>query len=721
MARTFFGREEPTGRRRLASDFDLIAKWAHAFSKVNTGSYPLSGFSSADQEQLLRQQPHTEFRIEPDEAGKLRLKKAEVCEGTIDPELLHLLYHPKYRNMMDKHFEMMNAIENASPSADVVANAARDVAKLDDLDDESADALAKEAFNHSVDEVALALRRKWKREEQLKKQEADVRAKWAAEPISFGVIGDGRPKHTFSNVSDTEDPESVVSESSVKTEIRMHQTVPNANKNTPPPVGSSPAHGSETTTHSPSADSPAFLPSHEYLKSPQSSTDSVGSQTTPVFGMFGGAALDPLAYGGSHHNYGGNQGVGVHLGAGLIPYNTTMYTNAPFFADATRCGFHSTHMLAPPDATFVQQHPSQAVNNASLAMPYLAAYHPGFLASPLASQTFAAYGNVAHQFDTESLASTLATQKAEAAYFFPKSADQPYGDITFYDVPLKSTHDTLMPEYWTTREDKARLAVHKSNDLKADDELLMCHPELGPVASNPIHIFVDLSNIIIGFYNSLKTKRRIPVQKRVSPPPFSFENLDAIITRGRTAAKKVVAGSVSSFERRRPDYMLQAEDLGYEMCIMLRIPKPVSPTLKRRSKVLNREGESATSGPDSSGDDYSLATPRAPAKKKGEQGVDELLHLKILQSAIDTRECGTIALATGDAAHAEYSDGFKKNVERVLESGWNVELYGWSRNISSAWRDPAFTSKWGRRFRIIELDSFCEELFDMGVESLQYE
>lgn len=126
--------------------------------------------------------------------------------------------------------------------------------------------------------------------------------------------------------------------------------------------------------------------------------------------------------------------------------------------------------------------------------------------------------------------------------------------------------------------------------------------------------------------------------------------------------------------------------------------------------------ESATSGPETSGDDYFVGP-----MKNGEQGVDELLHLKILQSAIDTFEPGTIVLATGDAAHAEYSDGFKRNIERVLTFGWNIELYGWSRNISSAWRDPAFTSQWGKRFRIIELDSFAEELFDISIESLQHD
>jgi hypothetical protein len=79
-----------------------------------------------------------------------------------------------------------------------------------------------------------------------------------------------------------------------------------------------------------------------------------------------------------------------------------------------------------------------------------------------------------------------------------------------------------------------------------------------------------------------------------------------------------------------------------------------------------------------------------------------------------------MVLATGDAANAQYSVGFKKIIERVLAHGWNIELYGWKRNISSAWREPEFAEQWGHQFKIVELDGFCEELFDMTIESLEH-
>jgi hypothetical protein len=235
---------------------------------------------------------------------------------------------------------------------------------------------------------------------------------------------------------------------------------------------------------------------------------------------------------------------------------------------------------------------------------------------------------------------------------------------------------------------------------------------IGVVARNPIHIFVDLSNIIIGFYDSLKSKRGIPIQKRVRPPPFSFNILDTIIRRGREATKKALSGSVSNTWKRRPDYMMQAEELGYEMNILQRVLKPVGPPSKRKSKT---KSESAPSGPDSSGDD-----PRP--MKNGEQCVDEVLHVKMLESILDVgegaTECGTIALGSGDAAPAQYSPGFKAVARRALLRGWNVEVYGWRRTMSSAWRDPAFTAEWGPKLRIIELDDFCEELIDLTIESL---
>jgi hypothetical protein len=232
--------------------------------------------------------------------------------------------------------------------------------------------------------------------------------------------------------------------------------------------------------------------------------------------------------------------------------------------------------------------------------------------------------------------------------------------------------------------------------------------------SQDVHVFIDLSNITIGFYDSLKINRGMDIKQRIRAPPFSFENLATILERGRPIAKKVVAGSViKAYNRRWPQYMQEAQDLGYEMNIMQRVTK-ATPSPGRRLRRGKGESGRTTSGADTSNDD---TIPIGPLKQ-GEQGVDELLHLKIMQSIVDhQKQPGTMVLATGDAAEAEFSDGFKKNVERALGHGWNVELVAWKKGISSSWRDPLFASTWIDRFRIIELDAYVEELLAIYADS----
>jgi hypothetical protein len=99
---------------------------------------------------------------------------------------------------------------------------------------------------------------------------------------------------------------------------------------------------------------------------------------------------------------------------------------------------------------------------------------------------------------------------------------------------------------------------------------------------------------------------------------------------------------------------------------------------------------------------------------KVEQGVDEILHLKICESVLDNPgRPGTIVLATGDAAEAEYSDGFLRTIERALEHGWKVELMSWRKSISALYKRREWRGRWEDRFRIVELDDYAEDLLDL--------
>ncbi|TAQ85091.1 hypothetical protein B7494_g6569 [Chlorociboria aeruginascens] len=228
-----------------------------------------------------------------------------------------------------------------------------------------------------------------------------------------------------------------------------------------------------------------------------------------------------------------------------------------------------------------------------------------------------------------------------------------------------------------------------------------------------IHIFVDCSNIVIGFYNALKMSRGIHPHAFVKQPPLSFSTLTFILERGRTVARKILVGSLppSPEGSRYPDYLSEAGALAYELSILSRVQKYRDPTPPRRRRTGFGNGFGTTSG-QSSGSETTFRYPLTWV----EQGVDEVLQMKLLESIVDTKTPSTIVLASGDAAEAEYSGGFLKNVERALTKGWKVELVAWKEGLSGAYMNKEFLNRWKGRFQIITLDDFCEELLAIYTE-----
>lgn len=293
---------------------------------------------------------------------------------------------------------------------------------------------------------------------------------------------------------------------------------------------------------------------------------------------------------------------------------------------------------------------------------------------------------------------------SDGNFRYSVSGTQTFKDVgaNLFAVDFAGTaiKDCIKPHYMSTKEDKLKVLHAKL------DKILVKDRAMRPTRSNKVHVFVDLSNITIGFYDALKLSHQIPVNKRMKAPRFCFEHLAHVLERGRVVEKRVLAGSLlTTYARKWPSYMQEAKILGYDMNILQRVIKASSPTRKPRG--LGRPDAEWTTSDD-------CASPNEDATavqmKQGEQGVDELLHLKMCQSALDALP-GTAVIATGDAAEAEFSDGFKANVERLLRQGWNVEIIGWSKGLSKAWRDSAFTEQWNDQVRLIELDPFVEELF----------
>jgi len=204
---------------------------------------------------------------------------------------------------------------------------------------------------------------------------------------------------------------------------------------------------------------------------------------------------------------------------------------------------------------------------------------------------------------------------------------------------------------------------------------------------------------MIGFQDSLKIARGLGINARVRRQPLSFHNLSLVLERGRPTAKRVLVGS-DNFPA-----IQEAKTIGYETNILDRVHK--AKELTPRQKRYSNANGAASSGSETTAVMY------AP-ENWVEQAVDEILHLKILESVVDAKEPSTIVLATGDAAEAEYSQGFLKMVERAMAKGWKAELCSFRRNISGAYRKKDFRGRWGNQFTIIEMDDFVEEL--LGVE-----
>jgi hypothetical protein len=208
-----------------------------------------------------------------------------------------------------------------------------------------------------------------------------------------------------------------------------------------------------------------------------------------------------------------------------------------------------------------------------------------------------------------------------------------------------------------------------------------------PQSSN-LHIFIDNSNILIGFYQIYKEKRNIS-DPFFRSPKFDFRAFTTIIERGRPVSRKILVGSNPLTQP-----VAVAQDLGYEVSILERVVD----TSKRTLPGSPYASDSATRTPQ--------------REKKKEQAVDEILHLKILECLLDVAKPATIVLATGDAAPAEFSreGGFLKCIQRALTRGWHVELVCWRKSMSKLWREKVFRVEWSDTFTVVELDDYVDEL-----------
>ncbi|WYZ43054.1 hypothetical protein EsH8_VI_000753 [Colletotrichum jinshuiense] len=208
------------------------------------------------------------------------------------------------------------------------------------------------------------------------------------------------------------------------------------------------------------------------------------------------------------------------------------------------------------------------------------------------------------------------------------------------------------------------------------------------------HVFIDGSNVSIGYYNTLKKILNMDRNENL-PADFSLSALQQVLERDRPVVKRFIAGSRRE-EGSEPVYLQHAQQNGYATKVYSRVPK--APTYNPNSSSDSEDGY------------------RGLRKMKmREQGVDEAIHLGMSDSIIDTiGNPGVMVVVTGDANQAEFSEGFRVYTEKALRNGWVVEVYSYGGSASGRWRDPSFLNneEWAGRVSHHYLDSFVWDMRD---------
>ena len=222
------------------------------------------------------------------------------------------------------------------------------------------------------------------------------------------------------------------------------------------------------------------------------------------------------------------------------------------------------------------------------------------------------------------------------------------------------------------------------------------------------------------------------------PKYMSHAALALILERGRPVTRRVLVTSSPLYQP-----VDSAEQLGYEASVLRRVPDT--------GDGADRQVLSSSSGdqgrvPHSSSHTSAHAYTRSQSHRRQhshghvhkapvtngtsesepssgangvriryrEQGVDELLQLKLHQAIADADQVpqdATIVLATGDGNVGQFNeDGFLGCVRTALKKGWKVELYAWEGSLSKAWMREFGGND---RFVIHALDRFAMDLLEL--------
>ena len=241
-------------------------------------------------------------------------------------------------------------------------------------------------------------------------------------------------------------------------------------------------------------------------------------------------------------------------------------------------------------------------------------------------------------FRDKSLRSPASNRRNTSTALLPASVAPPLSRPPPLLPAIRLDPSVIQPLYTlTVNEQKAKLINKMLKRFPEESsDISKAMSRLGNKAEAGIHIFVDSSNIVIGFYNQLKYNRNINQGAYVKQPPISYHSLALILERGRQVARRVLVGSnprLRTPEQQLLGHVQEAQVWGYEVNMLERVTKLRRSTPKKK-KHGSGNGYATTSGPSSGSE-----TPFAGVSVVAEQGADEILQMKLLESMLRPLPC----------------------------------------------------------------------------------
>lgn len=97
-------------------------------------------------------------------------------------------------------------------------------------------------------------------------------------------------------------------------------------------------------------------------------------------------------------------------------------------------------------------------------------------------------------------------------------------------------------------------------------------------------------------------------------------------------------------------------------------------------------------------------------EKTKEQGVDELIHLRMADALLFHEPPQTMILVTGDGKEGQFGTSFTRYVKQALKRGWNVEIWSWKKQLSPNLKNTRLNQIREGQLSIFEFDSLYMRL-----------